>query len=89
MVVRIAACDQLRFWYNILFPFLSASVMAVTLSFMKVSFPGTGIWQFILFTVSGIAVYLVITGLFDHWLNFGMFELVKKSFLEEKLIKLR
>jgi O-antigen/teichoic acid export membrane protein len=89
MVVRIAACDQLRFWYNILFPFLSASAMVVTLSFMKVSFPGTGIWQFILFSVSGIAVYLVITGLLDHWLNFGMFELVKKSFLEEKLIKLR
>jgi O-antigen/teichoic acid export membrane protein len=77
--VRIIECTAWSFIKVIALPAMNGLMMVAIVYLAKYRFEHTGIIQFFMLVIIGIISYVVITVLFDRFLNYGMVRLIKEK----------
>jgi len=79
MVIKVTGCGIKNFSKMVILPLISGIIMVSVVFALKASVNTLGIWEFVLFALAGILVYLAVTYLQDKFLSYGIWPLAKES----------
>ena len=79
--IKIIDCNKKRFSSIVGLPFIAGLIMLLCITGIKTTIITIQIWHLFLLIITGILIYFGLIYLFDKFLNFKTYPLIKKSLI--------
>lgn len=81
MAIRITGCNFQRFSKMTILPLINAAIMVFVVIVLKMSFSYVTLWHFLLLIGAGISSYLLVTYIFEKFMNYEIKKIIKTIFV--------